>query len=80
MKEHKMNKLSGDELGRVSGGTQQGELTQVFSYCVQAGDTLSGIAGRFNTTAAEIQKFNKWLKNPDNIEAGSILMIPYKGQ
>lgn len=74
----KLQRLSADELAAVSGGTQQNETVQVFSYAVQTGDTLSTIASRYNTTVEEIQKYNKWIKNPDQIEAGSILMIPYK--
>lgn len=43
-------------------------------YVVRRGDTLGKIAGRFNTTAAELAKINK-LKNPNAISVGQKLKI-----
>lgn len=76
MDRNSTKKLSADELAQISGGIRQGEGAQVFTYCVRPGETLSGIADRYNVTIAEIQELNKWLKDPNSIEAGSILLIP----
>ena len=45
------------------------------SYTVRTGDTLSGIAARYHTTAAEIAALNQ-LKNPDLIYTGQKLIVP----
>jgi len=44
------------------------------TYTVQPGDTLSGIAVRFNLTVAELKAFNNL--DSDNIGAGQSLLIP----
>jgi LysM repeat protein len=48
---------------------------QVTSYVVQAGDTLSKIAGRFGVKAADIMALNG-ITRPDHIERGQKLKIP----
>jgi N-acetylmuramoyl-L-alanine amidase len=48
---------------------------QITSYVVQAGDTLSKIAGRFGVKAADIMALNGITK-PDHIERGQKLKIP----
>lgn len=50
-----------------------GECTVI--YTVRTGDTLSGIASRYNTTLAQIVQKNG-LKNPDLIYTGQRLEIP----
>ncbi|SDJ67497.1 N-acetylmuramoyl-L-alanine amidase [Alkalibacterium thalassium] len=45
------------------------------SYTVQAGDTLSAIAKKYNTTAAELAKFNE-LSDPNLIRVGEDIEIP----
>ena len=45
------------------------------TYTVQEGDTLSGIAARFDTTVAELVRLNH-LANPDLIYVGQVLIIP----
>jgi membrane-bound lytic murein transglycosylase D len=44
------------------------------SYTVQAGDSLSSIAAKFGTTAAELARSNQ-LSNPDEIQPGDSLRI-----
>ena len=50
-------------------------VPQITSYVVQAGDTLSKIAGRFGVKAADIMALNGITK-PDHIERGQKLKIP----
>lgn len=45
------------------------------SYTVQSGDTLSAIAKKYNTTVAELVKYNE-LANPDLIRVGEDIEIP----
>lgn len=45
-------------------------------YVVVSGDTLSGIAARFDTTTAELQRLNPSITNPDMIAVGQVLRIP----
>jgi LysM repeat protein len=44
-------------------------------YVVAAGDTLSGIAERFGTTAAAIIELND-MDDPDNLSIGDELLVP----
>ena len=45
------------------------------TYKVVAGDTLSHIAQRFNTTVKELQNLNN-IKNPNLIHVGQVLKLP----
>lgn len=47
-------------------------------YIVRAGDTLSKIADNFQTTVEEILAANN-LSDPDRIEVGQVLRLPYTG-
>ncbi len=49
------------------------------TYTVQWGDTLTGIANRFNTTVQAIVQLNN-IPNPNLIYAGQLLEIPEAGQ
>ena len=49
--------------------------TTVGSYTVQRGDTLSGIAARYNTTTATLAQMNN-IVNPNLIYAGQVLQVP----
>src|SRR5512140_287320 len=53
------------------GGTQD--------YVVKAGDTLGGIAQRFNTTVSKLQELNPWITNPDRIDVGWTIKVPGSG-
>ena len=55
---------------KLSGISQK---TKVY-YTIKNGDTLSGIAARFNTTAGELVKLNN-IKNPNVIYAGHKLRV-----
>lgn len=45
------------------------------TYTVVAGDTLSNIAFRFNTTTAALLSANTWITNPDLIFPGWVITI-----
>ena len=47
----------------------------VKTYIVQSGDSLSGIAQKFNTTYQDLVKFNN-ITNPDLIHADQVIKIP----
>ncbi|WP_300304346.1 LysM peptidoglycan-binding domain-containing protein [Anaerosolibacter sp.] len=46
-----------------------------FNYTIEVGDTLYGIARKFNTTISNIRIFN-YIPNPDIIYVGQVLTIP----
>jgi LysM repeat protein len=46
------------------------------SYRIQSGDTLSGIAKRYNTSVSALMKANPQIKNADLIYTGKSLNIP----
>ncbi len=58
---------------QVSTGT--GGTTALGSYTVKSGDTLSGIAARYNTTTATLAQLNK-IVNPNLIFPGQVLEVP----
>jgi LysM repeat protein/uncharacterized Fe-S cluster protein YjdI len=45
-------------------------------YTVQPGDTLSGIAQRFNTTVQQLLTLNPFITNPNLIQVGWALTVP----
>lgn len=49
--------------------------TDVSEYTVRSGDTLLGIARRYNTTVTELQTLNK-LANPDVLSIGQVILVP----
>lgn len=55
--------------GKTSPSTEN-----IKTYTVKAGDTLSGIAQRFNTTTQKLQDLNN-ISNPDRINAGAIIKV-----
>jgi LysM repeat protein len=46
------------------------------TYTVVAGDTLSAIALRYNTSTAALLTANPWISNPDRIFPGWVITIP----
>ena len=66
-----MATLSEKEMSEINGGAS----SPYFTYTVVYGDTLSGIAVRFHTTVATLQKLNN-IPNADKIKAGQVLLIP----
>ena len=45
------------------------------TYKVKSGDTLSGIAGKFHTTVAALQRLNN-ISDPSKLRVGQVLRIP----
>ena len=54
-------------------------LSGTQSYTIQPGDTLSGIAGRYNTSVSELMRLNPFITNPDRIQAGWTIQVPGGG-
>jgi lysozyme len=57
-----------------AGTTNTDSNTNVSSYVVQSGDTLSGIANKFNTTYTSLAQINH-LSNPNRIYVGQRLQL-----
>ncbi|KJS14685.1 MAG: hypothetical protein VR69_16600 [Peptococcaceae bacterium BRH_c4b] len=47
------------------------------TYTVQSGDTLAGIAARYNTTVDRLMRINN-LANPNRIDVGQVLVIDFE--
>ncbi|MGT2866332.1 LysM peptidoglycan-binding domain-containing protein [Streptococcus fryi] len=47
------------------------------NYTIKSGDTLSGIAAKFKTTVAELQRLNG-IKNPNHIQVGQVIKVSGK--
>ena len=62
---------------KASGSTEHtpGAGSDGKSYSVASGDTLYGIAVKFNTTASELSQLNK-LDSPDMLSVGQVRKIP----
>ncbi len=61
--------MNDELLDQVSGGS-------VLPYVVQAGDTLSAIAKKYNVTLEQLMKWNN-IKNPDILTIGQRLVIKF---
>ena len=70
-----MENLQDLELQNVSGGAYSGT---VFKYQVNKGDALSVIAQRYHTDVNTLCELNN-IKNPNMLEAGQIILVPYQG-
>lgn len=66
--------LKEEELEGVSGGKKAPYII----YVVKIGDTLSGIAVKYNTNIGELLRLNKSITNPDNIRVGQEILVPNK--
>lgn len=58
---------------------QANDELEDFTYTIQTGDVLSGIAQRFNTTSTDIVSATDGLNNPDRIRVGQEVVIPTMG-
>lgn len=67
-------KLEDGELVEVNGGAYN---QTCFVYVIKAGDNLTKIAQKYNTTIKELCILNN-ITNPDLIYAGEKLLVPYK--
>ena len=63
---------NGDEKWNSSSEEQDENLTQIY---IKRGDTLSGLAIKYNTTVEFLAKINN-IKNPNLIYAGDKLLVP----
>ena len=70
-----MAELNELNLEEATGGSA---VEPTVPYPIQFGDTLYGIAVRYNTTVKKLQELNG-IANPDKIEAGKVIRIPTKG-
>ncbi len=65
--------------GHVDFNEMQNRLDSASHYKIQIGDTLSGIAQRFQCSLEELITLNQ-VENPDHILPGNIIEIPIKNQ
>lgn len=73
--------LSGDliaSINAIPGSELHGEQIPDLSYTVASGDTLSGIAGRYNTSVSELVAINQ-LRDRHSIRIGQKLVLPQQG-
>ena len=61
--------MNDERLDQVTGGS-------MLPYVVQAGDTLSAIAKKYNVTLEQLMKWNN-IKNPDILTIGQRLVIKF---
>ena len=62
-------KINDEQMGGVSGGT-------VIPYVVQPGDTLNGIAQKFNVSVNQLIKWNN-IQNANLIQVGQELDVKF---
>ena len=66
------NKMMNDmELNNVTGGMAHGDNC----YAIKSGDTLVGIAARYNTTVEKLMVLNPRITNDNVIYAGEMIRI-----
>ena len=72
-------KLQDDMLKEVTGGAEQFEkyVGPCTFYVVKEGDTLTGVAKRFNTTPEQI-RFLNGMNGNKSIQVGQKLTVPNK--
>ncbi len=77
MMENEVKDLELEEMEEVSGGAKpygNGKSTLI-QHTVVRGNTLSGLANRYNTTVKSIMKLNPIIKNKSLIVVGWVLDI-----
>lgn len=65
-------------LGAIPRGELHGEQIPDLSYTVASGDTLSGIASRYNTSIAELVAINQ-LRDRNSLRIGQKIVLPQQG-
>lgn len=68
--------ITGDEHIDISNDFN--EVTAEITYKVKKGDTLGKIARDYHTTVAAICEANRFIVNPNNIQPGWVLIIPFE--
>lgn len=68
--------VSGTEEAGSAGGSSVGSPTYSGTYVVRKGDTLWGIAGRYDVALADLIAANPQIKNPNLIYPGETVVIP----
>ena len=73
---HVTSAVAADNIRKITTASSSGSAseTKTYTYIVKDGDTLSGIAAKYNTTYQKIAKDNS-IENPDLIFAGQKLKI-----
>ena len=77
-----MMALSDNDLSAVYGGVTGDTLLEwngikYVEYAVQSGDCLSNIAAHYHVSLETILRINPEILNPDLIEIGQVIRIPY---
>lgn len=62
-----------------AGGSDPAPSSETRRYTVQRGDTLSGIAARFDSTVSRLMSLNSQIRDADLIYAGQQIRVPGSG-
>ena len=71
MNDMKKNELNEQEMDQVTGGAD----SQENYYTVKAGDCLSTIADRYQTSVVKLLLLNPQIKNPHLIHPGDVIRL-----
>ena len=64
-----IKRIKDEMMDQVSGGT-------IITYTIQAGDTLSAVAKKFNVTVDQLARWND-IKNPNIITVGQQIKVKF---
>jgi membrane-bound lytic murein transglycosylase D len=73
---HSINGSLASLVNRIPGGELYAFQTPDINYTIQRGDSLSGIASRFNTSVAQLVTLNQ-LTDAHRIRVGQMLLLPH---
>ena len=76
IQKHSINGSLASLINRIPGGELYAFQTPDINYTIQRGDSLSGIASRFNTSVSQLVSLNQ-LTDAHRIRVGQLLLLPH---